>query len=113
MHELSVAAEIITSVEQVISSRKLKNISAVGLRLGALSGIDPDALSFGFQAGTIDTPLGGMTLNIEWLPVKGRCRLCRKDFEVKENIYACPYCACGDLEITQGEELEITHLVME
>lgn len=113
MHELSIAAEIITSVEQVISSRKLKNISVVGLRLGALSGIDPDALSFGFQAGTIDTPLDGMTLDIEWLPIRGRCRLCWKAFEVKEYIFACPYCACSDLEITQGEELEITHLVTE
>ena len=113
MHELSIAAEIISVVEQQASQLKLDGIKAVGIRLGALAGIDPEALSFGFEAGISDTPLEGARLLIEWLPVKGRCGFCHKDFEVNENIYACPYCFSRDLEITQGEEMEITHLETE
>jgi len=111
MHELRIAAEIIRIVEQVAAEEKLTEIRGVGLRLGALTGIDPEALSFSYQAAVVGTPLDGSNLDIEWLMVRGRCNLCQKDFEVEDSFYACPFCASRNLEIRQGEELEVTHLV--
>lgn len=113
MHELSIATEIITIAQKEMTERRLDTIKAVGVRLGALSGIDPEALSFGFQAGTIDTPLADVELIIEQVPVKGRCRSCGRGFQVDEFIFLCPHCQSTDMELTQGEELEIAHLIVE
>jgi len=113
MHELSIAREIIRIVEKVAAREKIPSVKAVGLRLGALAGVDPEALSFSYQAATRDTALDGSNLEIEWLTVRGRCEHCRIDFEIEENSYACPSCVSRDLKIIQGEELEVTHLVEE
>ena len=111
MHELSIATGIIKIVEKVMIKEKVTGVKTVGLRLGALAGVDPEALSFSYQAATRDTALDGSNLDIEWLTVRGKCEHCQTDFEVEENFYACPRCESRDLEIIQGEELEVTHLV--
>lgn len=113
MHELSLAIEIITIVQDEMSKRHLNEVKAVGIRLGALSGVDPEALTFGFETATIDTPQSGAKLIIERIPVQGRCRSCKKDFQVEEFIFMCPYCCSTDMEITQGEELDVAYLVGE
>lgn len=113
MHELRVATEIIAIVEKEMSDRHLNKIEEVGIRLGALSGVDSESLSFGFEAATIDTPLAGTRLRIEYIPVQGNCRSCAKCFEVEEFIFICPYCASTDIEIARGEELDITYLMAE
>ncbi len=113
MHELGVAQEIISIVEKEMARLKLKKVEAVNIRLGALTGLNPDALSFGFEAGIIDTPLADAKLIIERIPIKGKCRTCRKNFEVDEFTFVCPHCCSTDMEITQGEELDIDHLVGE
>ena len=113
MHELSIAREIIRIVETEMDRQQLSRVTAVAIRLGALTAIDPEALSFGFEAGTNDTSLEGARLEIAWLPVKGRCRACAEAFEVDEYVFICPGCGSRDLEIIQGEELAIDHLMAE
>ena len=111
MHELSIALEIITIVEDEIVKRNLDGIAEVNISLGALSGVDPEALSFSFEAETIDTPLAETRLVIQQIPVKGICRSCKKDFSVDDFIFLCPYCDSVDINITQGNELDINYLV--
>jgi len=113
MHELHIATEIITIVQEEMATRRLSEVKAVGIRLGVLSGVDPEALTFGFEAATIDTPQSGAKLIIERIPVQGRCRSCKKDFQVEEFIFMCPHCCSTDMEITQGEELDVAYLVGE
>jgi hydrogenase nickel incorporation protein HypA/HybF len=111
MHELSVAMEIINIVEKEASTRNLERIEEIGLKIGALTGVDPEALRFAFEASTADTPLAGVRINIEDIPVRGVCRSCGKTIEVKEFVFICPHCGSGDLEINRGEELDIAYIV--
>jgi len=111
MHELRVATEIIEIVCKEMERRKLSGLKEVGLRLGALSGFDAGALSFSFEAAVMDTPLDGAKLNIEQVPVKGTCRSCGKDFEVNEFVFICPHCGSTEIDMTQGDELDIVYLV--
>ena len=113
MHELSVAREIIEIVEGEMTRLNLRRIETVNIRLGALSGIHPEALSFGYEASVIDTPLAGSRLEIEAVPIKGRCRLCAREFDVEEFVFLCPHCHATDLDIVAGEELAIDYLVGE
>ena len=111
MHELRVATEIIEIVLGEMDRLKLSGVKEVGLRLGALSGFDAGALSFSFEAAVADSRLDGARLNIEQIPVKGNCSSCRKDFEVNEFYFICPFCGSTDITIVQGEELDITYLI--
>ena len=111
MHELRVATEIIEIVQGEMERRGLSGIKEAGLRLGALSGFDAGALAFSFEAAVVDTALAGAVLKIEPVPVKGTCRSCGHDFEVDEFVFICPRCGSADMDMTQGEELDIVYLV--
>lgn len=113
MHELTVAKEIIDIVRGEMQRQGLRRVEAVALRIGALTGINADALEFGFNASIIDTPLAGARLIIELLPVRAACRSCGKESELEPHLFKCPHCAGSDLEIVQGEELDIDHLLGE
>ena len=110
MHELSIALEIISIVEEEMTRQRITALDSVAVRVGALSGVNPDALSFGFEAATADTALAGSRLVIETIPVRGKCRTCGHDFEVEEFVFICPACGSTDLAVERGEELEVAHL---
>ena len=68
MHELSIAMSIVdAAVEE--SQRRGVQVSAVHLRLGALSGVVKDALLFSYEVACQDTPLEGSQLIVEEVPV--------------------------------------------
>ena len=110
MHELSVANNIITVVLEEMTRRSTDSIVSIGVRIGALTCVNPDALAFSFEAAIIDTPLAGSKLVIEEVPVKGRCESCGEILAVKDFVFACPSCGSRRLKIAEGEELEIAYI---
>jgi hydrogenase nickel incorporation protein HypA/HybF len=110
MHELSIAESIVNTVLQEIERKTLPPVQKIVVRVGALSGVVPEALQFGFEAITADTQLAQTKLEIEFVPVQGTCRDCEQTFAVEEFFFACPRCQSGHLDITRGEELDIAYL---
>lgn len=113
MHELSIAKEIIAIVTAEAEKKQLGRVTEIHLRIGALSGVDPEALSFGFEAATLETPLAGARLAIQAVPVHAVCRACGRQFDVEDLVFLCPGCGSVDVEVTQGQEMQIDHLVVE
>ncbi len=68
MHELSIAMGIVEAAMEE-SQRRAVKVSAVHLRLGALSGVVKDALLFSYEVACQDTPLQGSQLIVEDMPV--------------------------------------------
>jgi hydrogenase nickel incorporation protein HypA/HybF len=85
----------------------------VGVRVGELAGLDPDALRFAFEALTIDTPLAGLELDIEYRASRSRCRDCSHEFEVRNFELLCPACGSLSTERISGDELEFAYLEIE
>ena len=110
MHELAIAQSIVKIVRDEITRQNLTDVTAVVVRVGALSDVVPESLEFGFEVCTKASSLEGITLKIERLSVKGKCNSCQRDFEVHENIFLCPNCESFDIRMTQGQELEIAYL---
>ncbi len=110
MHELNIATEILRAVNSEAARANLLRVDEIGLRIGALSGVDPDALRFALEASTIDTPLAGVRVDIECLPVRATCRACQGTIEVTDYMFICPHCGSGDLVVTQGEELQLARI---
>ena len=113
MHELSIAREIIAIVEAEMDKGHFDRVKAIHLRIGALSGVDPEALTFGFEAATMDTRLGGAKLVIQPVPVRADCRACGHEFTVEDLLFLCPQCQSTDVDVTQGEDMLIDHLIVD
>ena len=110
MHELSIAMEIIDIVEMEAAKRSIGRIEEIGLKIGALTAVDPEALRFAFEASTVDTPLAGVKIGIEHIPVRGSCRSCGKSVDIREFVFICSHCGSSDLDIDQGEELDVAYI---
>ena len=109
MHELSIADSIIRTTIKWRDSQGCGKVETVGLRLGTLSDIVPDALQFGFEALTKGTDMESTRLQIETVKVKGRCRACETEFEIDDLLFECPSCQSRDIKMTQGQEIEIVY----
>jgi hydrogenase nickel incorporation protein HypA/HybF len=110
MHELRIATEIIETIQAEMNRRRLERIGEIGLAIGALSGVDPEALSFAFEASVTGTSLENSRMNIDFIPVEGRCLECHNEFSVYDLCFVCPKCGSGKLDIIRGQELNIVWL---
>ena len=113
MHELSIADAIVKTVLKEVEEKKLPAVQRVVVQVGVLSGVVPEALQFGFEDITKDTPLENTELEIEIIPVRGECSQCGQSFEVENYVFSCPACQSGKITVTHGEELQIAYLEVE
>ncbi|MFQ5568967.1 MAG: hydrogenase maturation nickel metallochaperone HypA [Rhodothermales bacterium] len=113
MHELSIAQSILDAVQREMTEKNLPVVSEVGVQVGALSGVLPNALQFCFEAIIKETPLADCRLIIEHIPVRGRCKACGRSFEVEHFFFCCPTCQSGQIDVTHGYELDIAYLEIE
>jgi len=110
MHELSIALTIIERVQTEINRRRLSNLRTIGVRVGALSAVDPEALVFGFSAASRETALDGVKLEIEWVPASIRCNSCGHINRPEQMVFACEQCDSTKIEVEHGYELDIVYL---
>ena len=113
MHELSIASAILDAVRIEAEKHPGAHVSKVGVRVGVLSGVEPEALSFGFTALVQGTDLEPLALEIETVPRRQRCPACDVTFEAAEETLACPGCGRIETELAGGEELNLTYLEVE
>ena len=107
MHELSIAMGIVDAALDE-SQRRGVEVSAVHLRLGALSGVVKDALLFSYEVACQDTPLQGSQLIVEDVPVIVFCPQCRQERELPSvQLFACPECGAPTMDVRHGKELEV------
>ncbi len=104
MHELAIAESVVASVLEHSGEGR---VSVVRLRVGRLSGVVPDALSFCFELATAGTPLEGATLEIVEEHGRAHCRTCSTDFDLDDAFLLCA-CGSADVELLSGRELSVT-----
>ena len=107
MHELAIAMGIVDAALDEARERGV-HVTAVHLRLGALSGVVKDALLFSYEVACQDTPLAGSRLIVEEVPVIVFCPRC-KDTRVLSSVqsFFCPECNTPTMDIRKGKELEV------
>jgi Zn finger protein HypA/HybF involved in hydrogenase expression len=65
MHELGIAASVLDAVRTEVGMRPGYRAIVVALRVGALAGLDPESLRFGFEAMVKDSDLDPLRLEVE------------------------------------------------
>ena len=65
VHELGIAASVLDAVRTEVGMRPGFRAIVVALRVGALAGLDPESLRFGFEAMVRDSDLDPLRLEVE------------------------------------------------
>ena len=90
-----------------------KRIMVLRLRIGALSGVVPDALRFAFESLAPGTQAEGAELAIEEVPARFWCADCASEFESETMFADCPRCQAPSAELRAGREMELTSMEIE
>lgn len=110
MHELAIAQSIIELADAEANRMGLAGLSAIGVRIGSLAGVNCEALRFGFTAIIAGTALEKTALEIEEIEARGQCLRCRNQQILSDIIQACPQCNGFAWEVIQGEELTLAYV---
>ena len=110
MHELSIAESVVRIASRQADGRR---VTKVQMKVGHLRQVVPSALAFGFELLAEGTPVEGAELEMEQVPVEGRCRACGAESRYGSFPLQCPGCGGFDLEIFKGEELLVESLELE
>jgi hydrogenase nickel incorporation protein HypA/HybF len=113
MHEMGIANSVLEAVRTEMGLHPGTYPCKVGVRIGEMAAIDPDALRFCFEAITREADLESLELEIEVCPRRHRCQACGRDFVVRDCDSRCPQCASLDTECIGGDELELAYLEVE
>jgi len=107
---MSIAQSLITIIEEEMEKHGATSLKSVRLHIGQMSAIVPDALSFCFQIITEGTALEGARLDMEMIPLRGSCRECGEEFEVRDYAFVCPACAGTQVDSISGQDLSIVEM---
>lgn len=106
MHELSLAESI---VEIVTERRDAARVRRIRVEVGRALSVVPEALRFCFEVVARGGPLQGAEIEIEEVPISGRCRSCEWEGFLEGFLPLCPRCA-GGVEMVSGKELRISEV---
>lgn len=110
MHELSIAMSILDMAEDE-SARRSTAVSAIHVKIGALSGVAKEALLSAYDLARAESPLETAQLVIEEVPVMIYCPRCQAPRGVHSvQQLTCTECDTPSAEILQGRELQVTAL---
>jgi hydrogenase nickel incorporation protein HypA/HybF len=113
MHELAIAQAILDRARAASEQNGGGRVLKIGLRIGEISGVEPDALSFGLEVLSKGTPLEGLALEIDQPRRKLRCTACATEFVPEGFAVACPACGSPASECVAGNELDVTFIELE
>ena len=108
MHEMSLVADVVALVERRTTGR---HVTEVRLRVGALTGVLPDAMQFCFEMATAGTRLDGASLELETVPGRIGCRTCGAESPCDDHVLLCA-CGSADVSVVAGDDLVVTSVAV-
>ena len=110
MHELSIMQSALSLALDQARQAGAVRVHKIRLRIGALSGVVPDALEFAFEALVPGTLAEGAKLAIEHVPARFWCATCTREFQSDDMFAECPDCHGLSGELRAGREMELASL---
>jgi len=112
MHELGIANQVL---DVILSEAKKRNakVNGIKLKIGRMSGLEPESLAFLLQTIAKNTPAEGLEVTYDLVDPIMECKNCGNIFTVQEMTFWCPKCGGGDCEMKEGKDLVIETISME
>lgn len=113
MHELSIAQSVVERAASVAREEHAHRVTGITLTVGALAGVDPEALQMAFSVAAEGTALEGAALVIEFVPAVLRCGRCGREWICDYPEAICGVCASTDVHVRAGQELILKSIDLE
>ncbi len=113
MHELSLAEGILQIIEDAALRQSFSRVTEVRLEIGALSGVEIEALDFCLDVVLRGSVAEGARLVLEPVPGRGYCLACGETVTVHARYDACPGCGSYQVQATGGTEMRVKDLLVE
>lgn len=113
MHEMSLMQSALDVALEHAAGANAERIVSITLRVGEISSVIPEALTFAFECLREGTLASGAALNIESVPALCRCRTCGTSFHPPEAVFECPQCGRPGGEVVSGREIELSRMEIE
>lgn len=113
MHEMSLCESVLQVIEQQAEAQQFRRVTAVWLEIGALSGVEPEAMRFCFDVVMQGSLADGARLEIMDAPGVAWCLLCAQNVAVRQLYDQCPHCGSHQLQIVGGDQMRIKELEVE
>jgi hydrogenase nickel incorporation protein HypA/HybF len=113
MHELSIAQNIVETLERTARQNNATRVVSAVLKLGELTCIEPETLTFAFEVTAKGTAAEGCRLDIVRVPLRLRCDTCSWEGEMSMEASHCPSCAGETFKPTGGREIQLETMEIE
>ena len=110
MHELSIMDSALRMAVQYAEEHQATRIHRITMRIGDVSGVAIEALTFAFEVLSPETQAEGVELIIERVPARCWCAQCGQEFEPTSPIFECPRCGTLSRKLLQGREMELASM---
>lgn len=108
MHEISLVRSIFNTLESEFSKKELDTMTAINLRVGLLSNVEPLLIQNAFDAvTTAEEKYQGVKLQVELVPIEIHCNDCQSSSIVENYKFVCASCGKPNNNVVKGTELLI------
>jgi hydrogenase nickel incorporation protein HypA/HybF len=107
MRELPVCQDLLREVLDIAREHHAERVEQVVLRVGPLSGIEPNLLADAFPFASAGTRAEGAELIIEIMAVRVRCLTCGAETDTTPNHLLCSHCSGIRTQLVSGDELQL------
>jgi hydrogenase nickel incorporation protein HypA/HybF len=111
VHEIALCEAIVDAVERRAGGQR---VARIAVRVGTAHGADRSAIAEAFGLASAGTLAEGAELDLTLDPVVVRCRRCghRASPTSAAAIVACPACHGVDVEMLEGDRVELGSVVL-
>lgn len=113
LHEMALAQGILDIALKNAAQHRAERIGRIKLLVGKMTHVEPESLKFCFGALAAGTIAAEAVVDIEIMPLIGRCCDCGDEFSIEGYCFICPKCKSTAVEIISGRELTVEHLEVE
>jgi hydrogenase nickel incorporation protein HypA/HybF len=96
---------MLQQVETIAAQRQARGVTSITIRIGPLSGVEPDLLQHAFPMARAGTVAAEARLIVERLPIRVRCEQCDAETEATPNRLLCGACGDWHTRLVSGDEM--------
>lgn len=113
MHEYSIVQSLLDSCEEHARQNEATRVEKVIVKIGVLSGVEPDLLQTAFDTFKENTICHDALFVINHQKVVIKCQGCSEESVLEVNEFMCQKCQSTSVEVLDGEDMYLMSLEME
>jgi len=113
MHEYSIVQSLLETCEEHARQNNSKQVRKVVVKIGVLSGVEPDLLQTAFDTFKEKTVCDSAEFIINHQKIVISCTDCGEDSTLEKHEFCCPKCESTQIKVIDGEDMFLMSLEME